>query len=234
MNYLILYGNLNKTVNHIFLNKPKDKNNKEIYLQVQILFDLREKSFEKLFNKKIIKSDSDQSGIEEYEESIAERAKLRKQRFDEIVEKEKTINLKLFKKYFNYQNPSNMYNSLSDTKNTAKHNIQVNLIKSGLIDLKKDNGNASKNDVNKIEEMNKIADTVELILYFNNHDDQQGEGIKILTLNQMLSRLPITLAQLNVGNNSEKLKNEIRQMRYSLCRSKKLTKQVYKSLFDII
>ena len=127
-----------------------------------------------------------------------------------------------------------MYNSLSDTKNTAKHNIQVNLIKSGLIDLKKDNGNASKNDVNKIEEMNKIADTVELILYFNNHDDQQGEGIKILTLNQMLSRLPITLAQLNVGNNSEKLKNEIRQMRYSLCRSKKLTKQVYKSLFDII
>ena len=50
----------------------------------------------------------------------------------------------------------------------------------------------------------------------------------------MLSRLPITLAQLKAGNNSEKLKNEIRQLLYSLCRSKKLTKQLYKSLFDII
>ena len=87
-----------------------------------------------------------------------------------------------------------MYNVLSDTKNTGKHNIQVNLFKSGLIDLKKDITNESKDDVNKIEEMNKIADIVEFILYFNNNDDQQGQGLKILTLNQMLSRLPITLA----------------------------------------
>ena len=50
----------------------------------------------------------------------------------------------------------------------------------------------------------------------------------------MSSRLPITLAQLNAGNNSEKLKNEIRQLLYSLYRSKKLTKNVYKSLVDII
>ena len=50
----------------------------------------------------------------------------------------------------------------------------------------------------------------------------------------MLSRLPITLAQLKVGNNSEKPKNEIRQLLYSLYRSKKLNKQLYKSLVDII
>ena len=50
----------------------------------------------------------------------------------------------------------------------------------------------------------------------------------------MLSRLPITLAQLKAGNNSEKLKNEIRQLLYSLYRPKKLTKQLYKSLVDII
>ena len=62
----------------------------------------------------------------------------------------------------------------------------------------------------------------------------QGEGLKILTPNQMLSRLPITLVQLKAGNNSEKLKNEIRQLLYSLYRSKKLTKQLYKSLIDII
>ena len=50
----------------------------------------------------------------------------------------------------------------------------------------------------------------------------------------MPSRLPITLAQLNAGNNSEKLKNEIRQLLHSLYRSKKLTKKIYKSLVDII
>ena len=102
-----------------------------------------------------------------------------------------------------------------------------------MIDLQKDIENTSKDDVNKIEEMNKIADIAELILYFNNND-QYGQGLKILTPNQMLSRLPISLAQLKAGNNSEKLKNEIRQRLYSLYRSKKLTKQIYKSLIDIV
>ena len=50
----------------------------------------------------------------------------------------------------------------------------------------------------------------------------------------MLSRLRISLAQLNAGNNSEELKNEIRQLLYSLYRSKTLTKQIYKSLIDTI
>ena len=50
----------------------------------------------------------------------------------------------------------------------------------------------------------------------------------------MLRILAITIAQLKAGKNSEKLKNEIRQLLYSLYRSKKLTKQLYKSLIDII
>ena len=50
----------------------------------------------------------------------------------------------------------------------------------------------------------------------------------------MLSRLPISLAQLKAGNSSEKLKSEIRQLLYSLYRSKNLTKQLYKSLLDIM
>ena len=50
----------------------------------------------------------------------------------------------------------------------------------------------------------------------------------------MLSRLPFSLAQLKAGNNSDKLKNEIRQIFYSLYRSKKLTKQFYKILVGII
>ena len=82
------------------------------------------------------------------------------------------------------------------------------------------------------ENPNEIVDIAENILAFNRQ--QQGQGLKILTPNQMLSRLPISLAQLKAGNNSEKLKNEIRQLLYSLYRSKKLTKQLYKSLIDII
>ena len=50
----------------------------------------------------------------------------------------------------------------------------------------------------------------------------------------MLNRLPIALAQLQEGNNSKKLKNEIRQLLYSLYRSKKMTQQIYKSLIGII
>ena len=58
----------------------------------------------------------------------------------------------------------------------------------------------------KIEENEKIIDIVEKILELNS-EKQSGKGLKILTPNQMLSRLPITLAQLKAGNNSEKLKN---------------------------
>ena len=50
----------------------------------------------------------------------------------------------------------------------------------------------------------------------------------------MLSRLPISLAQLKAGNNSEKLKNEIRQLLYSLYCSKNMTKQVYNNLIKYI
>ena len=64
--------------------------------------------------------------------------------------------------------------------------------------------------------------------------NQPARGLTILTPNQMLSRLPISLAQLKAGNNSENLKNEIGQLLYSLYRSKKLTKNIYKSLIDII
>ena len=81
---LILLGNLNKTVYDIFLNKPTDRYNEKIYLQAKILFHLREELFQKLFNKGIIRSDSDQSDIKEYEESIAERTKLRRQKLHKI------------------------------------------------------------------------------------------------------------------------------------------------------
>ena len=64
--------------------------------------------------------------------------------------------------------------------------------------------------------------------------NQQGKGLKILKPSTMLSRLPISLAQLKAGNNSEKLKNEIKQLLYSLYQSRKLIKEIYKSLINII
>ena len=61
-----------------------------------------------------------------------------------------------------------------------------------------------------------------------------GSGLKILTNKQMLNHLPILLAQIQAGNNSKKLKNELRQILYSLYRSKALTKTVYNNLIKVI
>ena len=65
-------------------------------------------------------------------------------------------------------------------------------------------------------------------------EDQEGKGLKILTPNQMLKRLPIALAQVKAGNNSESLLNEIRQIVYSLYRSKEITKKVYNNIINLI
>ena len=58
--------------------------------------------------------------------------------------------------------------------------------------------------------------------------------LKILTPKQMLQRLPTALAQLKAGNNSENLLNEIRQIVYSLCQSKQITKKVYNNIIKSI
>ena len=85
--------------------------------------------------------------------------------------------------------------------------------------------------VNKAEQIAELRSTeprqkmLKIFNYLGEIFAQSGDDLKILTPDQMLSRLPITLAQLKAGNNSEKLKNEIRQLLYSLYRSKKLTKQ---------
>ena len=59
-------------------------------------------------------------------------------------------------------------------------------------------------------------------------------SFKILTPNQMLKRLPIALAQIIAGNNSESLLNEIRQIAYSLYQSKEITKKVYSNIINSI
>ena len=125
-----------------------------------------------------------------------------------------------------------MFSILYTTNDKEKKNELVNVINSGLEYLKEEIKNMPENE-KEIEDPESIVEIVEEILKFN-EQKQEGQGIKILTPNQMLSRLPISLAQLQAGNNSQKLKNEIRQLLYSLYRSKSMTKQVYNNLMKHI
>ena len=125
-----------------------------------------------------------------------------------------------------------MLKFLNNINDIEKNSKLVNAIISWLKDLKEEIKEMYEEEI-KIEKSDKIVKIVEEILRFNKQK-QEGKGIKILTSNQMLTRLPITLAQLKAGNNSEKLKNEIRQLLYSLYRSKNMTKQVYNNLIKFI
>ena len=87
----------------------------------------------------------------------------------------------------------------------------------------------SENEI-EIKRPDKMVDLVQEMLDFN----QKGQELKILTPQQMLSRLPILLAQLQARNNSQELRNEIRQLLYLLYRSKKLNKTIYNSLMNTI
>ena len=84
----------------------------------------------------------------------------------------------------------------------------------------------------EIEEPDVVVEIVEEIRRFNKKK-QEGKGMKIVIPNQMLSRLPINLAQLKAGSKM-KSKNEIRQLLYSLYRSKNMTKQVNNNLIKFI
>ena len=132
------------------------------------------------------------------------------------------------------------YNILNILKNVGSifsvasvNEVRADSIKKVVSKLKRIIEYAPKDDALKTEEKEKIIDIVERILFFNRLN-QSGQGLKILTSNQMLSRLPISLAQLKARNIFEKLKKEIRQLLYSLYKSKELTKNIYKSFVDII
>ena len=70
--------------------------------------------------------------------------------------------------------------------------------------------------------------------YKSEQNKTEGKGLKILTPKQMLQRLPIALAQVKAGNNSESLLNEIRRSVYSLYQSKQITKKVYHNIIKSI
>ena len=125
-----------------------------------------------------------------------------------------------------------MYKKLCETEGTRNEN-QIFLIKEVLNRMKKGIKNVSKNRKVMIEEDEKMINIVVRILYFNQLD-QSGHGLKLLTPNEMLSRLAISLAQLKAGNNSVKLEKQNQANFVFFEQIKKLTKNVCKSLIDII
>ena len=88
----------------------------------------------------------------------------------------------------------------------------------------------SKADQEVDDETDEQPDTTDMPELESKNSAEQG--LKILTPKQMLSRLPVSLAQLQAGNTSQKLKNEISQSLYSLYRSKNLSKTIYRSLIN--
>ena len=132
--------------------------------------------------------------------------------FNELINKEEPdIKSELFKKYFSFQRPIEMLKAVYTTKNRRKKEKLVNVIKSGLSDLKNEIKEMS-DDVIEIEKPDKIVDIVEKVLEFN-RQNQEGQGLqrpdsktsKTSTPDQMIRRLPTTLEQLKAENNSEKL-----------------------------
>ena len=120
------------------------------------------------------------------------------------MKKKENISNVFFNCYFYYSNPDIMLKRLSNASDEKNKNL-VESINKKLTKLKNIVKNVPKDEVSKVKENEKIIDIVERILELNN-EKESGKGLKILTLDQMLSRLPITLAQLKVGNNSEKRK----------------------------
>ena len=152
--------------------------------------------------------------------------------------------------YISYNKNKNKFNTEEITKSLKKlrnklinfsefdedYNKFMNNVK-GFEDYKavKEPGSVSPNQ----KRMRRYVKSLKVIVDFYNlksgsDTSKKGKGLKILTNQQMLNRLPILLAQIQAENNSIKLKNKLRQILYSLYRSKALTKTVYNNLMKVI
>ena len=131
---------------------------------------------------------------------------------------------KLHNKFINLSEFNEEYNKFMD-----------NVIKFEYYKSEKEPGSVPPNQKKMRRYVKSLKNIVDFYkLQLSNVTSKKGEGLKILTNKQMLNCLPILLAQIQAGNNSIKLKNEARQILYSLCRSKVLTKTVYNNLIKSI
>ena len=138
-------------------------------------------------------------------------------------------------------------------KSIHNDNTTLEDIEKDQIELKRDLGHIKQgHPKNRSEEQEKTINNIKnlydsrekVVQLFNDYAKnmsrniydlkQERIGLKILTPNQMLKRLPIALAEIKAGNNSESLLNEIRQIVYSLYQSKEITKKVYNNIIKSI
>ena len=131
---------------------------------------------------------------------------------------------RLHNKLINFSEFNEEYNKYMD-----------NAVKFDYYKFEKEPGSVSANQKRMRRYVKNLKDIVDFYNLKSCSDtSKKGEELKILTNKQMLNRLPILLAQIQAGNNSIKLKNETRQILYSLHRSKALTKTVYNKLIKSI
>ena len=122
-----------------------------------------------------------------------------------------------------------------DEFNKEHNKFMDNVAKLEYFKSEKQKGSVSPNQRKMSRYARDLKDIVDLYNLKSDSDtSKKGEGLKILTNKQMLNRLPILLAQIQAGNNSTSLKNKLRQILYSLYRSKVLTENVYNNLIKSI
>ena len=149
--------------------------------------------------------------------------------------------------FYEYKDSKELFNAIknnqikfSEVKNKQNEFLnKLSNIKIGkkTLEQKEVINNLEKFYNSREEVINFFRDYIEMLSdanYDSKNSETKGKGLKILTPKQMLQRLPIALAQLKAGNNSESLLNEIRQIVYSLYQSKQITKKVYNNIIKSI
>ena len=162
----------------------------------------------------------------------------------EKIDKEKTVFIDFSDKY-DYNIKINYKKTKISTENMNK--AMNNYIRHNNLKDRIDKYNSFSNDINnftndmRLKKISSPGDNQKMMYDYwkrlkNNIEslNSEGKGLKILINQQMLNRLSILLAQIQAGNNSIKLKNELRQILYLLYRSKALTKAVYNNLIKVI
>ena len=200
-----------KKIDDVFYKNVKkelsDKNN--TFQETRKLFDLRVEIYKKLTlaeeNLKFEKIVGDTVKLKNQKDNLSETPE-QKEFIKYIEDKSKTIDYNLFKEYFILKYLVLWQKNYLRQKK-KENNELVKLIRVRWSNLKDETEKMSEDEKETEKPHNQI---------------QQGLGLKILTPKQMLSRLSTTLAELKAGNNSEKLRDEIRQLLYSLYRSKKI------------
>ena len=149
--------------------------------------------------------------------------------------------------FYEYKDSKELFNAIKNNQikfSEVKNKQNEFLNKLNNIKIGKKN-TEQKETINNLETfyssrekvINFFRDYIEILSdvnYNSKHSEFKGKGLKILIPKQMLQSLPISLAQVKAGNNSESLLNEIRQIIYSFYQSKQITKKVYNNIIKLI